>query len=59
MRGSDYDMPERMDDEWHLHAFDLAALRAIVPPSFTVTRVVGVPARALALRWVIRCEARP
>jgi ubiquinone/menaquinone biosynthesis C-methylase UbiE len=58
MRGSDYDMPERMDDEWHLHAFDLDALRAIVPPSFAVTRVVGVPSRAVALRWVIRCEAR-
>ena len=51
-------MPERMDDEWHLHAFDLAALRAILPPSLTVTRAVGVPARAFALRWVIRCEAR-
>jgi ubiquinone/menaquinone biosynthesis C-methylase UbiE len=58
MRGAEYDMPERMDDEWHLHAFDLAALRAIVPPSLTVTRAVGVPARAFALRWVVRCEAR-
>jgi ubiquinone/menaquinone biosynthesis C-methylase UbiE len=58
MRGSDYAMPERMDDEWHLHSFDLRALRAIVPDSMTVTRVVGVPSRWLALRWVMRCEAR-
>lgn len=58
MRGSDYDMPERMDDEWHLHAFDLAGLRALVPPTMTITRVVGVPAGLLALRWVLRCEAR-
>jgi ubiquinone/menaquinone biosynthesis C-methylase UbiE len=57
MRGSDYAMPERMDDEWHLHAFDLPALRAIVPASLRVTRVVGVPSRWLALRWVMRCEA--
>jgi ubiquinone/menaquinone biosynthesis C-methylase UbiE len=58
MRGSDYDMPERMDDEWHLHAFDLAGFRALVPPTLTVTRVVGVPSSLLALRWVLRCEAR-
>ena len=57
MRGADYAMPERMDDEWHLHTFDLAALRALIPPTLTVTRVVGVPARPLALRWVMRCEA--
>ena len=58
MRGADYDMPERMDDEWHLHTFDLAAFRALVPPALTMTRVIGVPTRALALRWVMRCESR-
>jgi SAM-dependent methyltransferase len=58
MRGADYAMPDRMDDEWHLHSFDLPAFRALVPASLRVTRVVGVPSRALALRWVLRCEAR-
>jgi ubiquinone/menaquinone biosynthesis C-methylase UbiE len=58
MRGSDYEMPERMDDEWHLHTFDLPAFRALVPPTLTVTRVVGVPTGGLAVRWVMRCEAR-
>jgi hypothetical protein len=57
MRGADYDMPERMDDEWHLHAFDLAAFRALVPPTLTITHTSGVPARFAALRWVLRCEA--
>jgi SAM-dependent methyltransferase len=58
MRGSDYDMPERMDDEWHLHAFDVAAFRALVPPTLRITHLVGVPSRWLALRWVMRCEVR-
>ena len=58
MRGADYDMPERMDDEWHLHTFDAAGFRALVPPALRITRMVGVPAPALALRWVMRCEAR-
>jgi ubiquinone/menaquinone biosynthesis C-methylase UbiE len=57
MRRSDYAMPQRMDDEWHLHAFDLAMLRSIIPPALRVTRVIGVPFRACALRWVVRCEA--
>src|SRR5204862_7644270 len=43
MRGAEYEMPERMDDEWHLHTFDLPAFRALVPPPLRVTRVVGVP----------------
>jgi SAM-dependent methyltransferase len=57
MRGSQYDMPERMDDEWHLHTFDLPGFRALVPPALRITRVVGVPAGGVALRWVMRCEA--
>jgi SAM-dependent methyltransferase len=56
MRGSQYDMPERMDDEWHLHTFDLPGFRALVPPALRITRVVGVPAGGVALRWVMRCE---
>jgi ubiquinone/menaquinone biosynthesis C-methylase UbiE len=57
MRRADYVMPERMDDEWHLHAFDLTMLRAIIPPTLRVTRAVGVPFRGCVLRWVVRCEA--
>jgi ubiquinone/menaquinone biosynthesis C-methylase UbiE len=57
MRRADYAMPERMDDEWHLHAFDLPMLRRIIPPTLRVTRVAGVPFRGCALRWVVRCEA--
>lgn len=50
-------MPERMDDEWHLHAFDLRTLLALVPPGLRVTRVEGIPFRWLPLRWVVCCDA--
>ena len=56
-RSGDYRMPERMDDEWHLHTFDLPSLLALVPPGLTVTRVEGVPFRWLPIRYVVRCEA--
>jgi ubiquinone/menaquinone biosynthesis C-methylase UbiE len=57
MRGADYDMPDRMDDEWHLHTFDLASFRALVPSALVITHTAGVPSRAAALRWILRCEA--
>lgn len=56
-RAGDYQMPERMDDEWHLHVFDLAALLALIPPGLRVTHIEGVPFRWLPLRYVVRCES--
>lgn len=56
-RVGDYAMPERMDDEWHLHAFTLSGLLALIPAGLKVTRVEGVPFRWLPVRYVARCEA--
>jgi len=52
----DYAMPERMDDEWHLHTFDLKSLLAAIPPGLRVARVEAIPFRWLPLRYVARCE---
>ena len=52
-----YEMPDRMDDEWHLHTLDRAGFLARVPPSLLVTHVHGVPLRWLPLRHAVRCEA--
>jgi SAM-dependent methyltransferase len=56
-RRAGYAMPSRMDEEWHLHAFDLDRLRDVIPEGLRLTRVVGVPSRWLPLRYVVRCEA--
>lgn len=50
-------MPKRMDDEWHLHVFDLAGLLALIPPGLRVTHIEGVPFRWLPLRYIVRCES--
>jgi hypothetical protein len=55
-RSGDYAMPERMDDEWHLHTFDLGSFLALMPAGLRVTRVEGVPFRWLPIRYVVRCE---
>jgi SAM-dependent methyltransferase len=55
-RDGAYVTPDRMDDEWHLHAYTLDALRGQVPPTWRVAAVAGVPFRWLPLRYVIRCE---
>src|SRR5262245_55074705 len=57
VRSGDYAMPDRMDDEWHLHVFDLAGLLAMIPPGLSVTRIEGIPFRWLPLRYVVRCES--
>jgi ubiquinone/menaquinone biosynthesis C-methylase UbiE len=57
VRSGDYEMPDRMDDEWHLHVFDLAGLLAMIPRGLRVTRVEGIPFRWLPLRYVVRCES--
>ena len=55
-RSTEYTMPERMDDEWHLHTFDRAGLLALVPPGFRIARVEGIPFGWLPLRYVVRLE---
>ncbi|MGH7279706.1 MAG: class I SAM-dependent methyltransferase [Candidatus Rokuibacteriota bacterium] len=54
---TDYAMPARMDDEWHLHAFDRRGLLALVPAGVRIARVEGIPFVWLPLRYVVRCEA--
>jgi ubiquinone/menaquinone biosynthesis C-methylase UbiE len=57
-RAGGYSVPERMDDEWHLHAFDLDLLRQVLPGGLVVARVAPVPAPGLPLRFVVRCEVQ-
>jgi SAM-dependent methyltransferase len=52
--GNGYRVSEKMDDEWHLHAFDRARLREAVAGRFAVEELVGIPSRLLPLRWVAR-----
>lgn len=52
-RGEGYVASQRMQDEWHLHALSVAAVREMTRGSFRVEAVAGVPSAWLALRHVI------
>lgn len=57
--GSDgYQVSEKMDDEWHLHAFGKERLLAAIGDHFRVQRLLGVPAGLLPLRYVAQLAPR-
>lgn len=58
LSSSAYHVPEDMKDEWHLHAFDLEALRAVAAPHLHVLQVAAIPHALLPLRWIARCVPR-
>ncbi len=51
------DLPEKMEDEWHLHCFDLATLRKTIEGLPLVEkRKAAIPSRLMPLRWVVSYE---
>jgi len=55
-RGEYTEMPERMEDEWHLHALLLKEWLSLFKQCFKVTRLRKIPFSWLPLRYVIRLE---
>jgi ubiquinone/menaquinone biosynthesis C-methylase UbiE len=53
-----YQMSDKMDDEWHLHAFDRARLERAVAGRFAIDALVGVPSPLMPLRLVARLQPR-
>jgi len=47
-------MPERMDDEWHIHSFRLDEWLHMFKKYFRVTHCKSIPFRWLPLRFVVR-----
>jgi ubiquinone/menaquinone biosynthesis C-methylase UbiE len=55
-KGSYPEMPQRMNDEWHLHTFILKEWLDLFRISFRVTQVKGIPFSWIPLRYVVRLE---
>jgi len=55
---SDYQVPRKMEDEWHIHIFNLDKLITLLPPSLKIEKVLAIPGRWLPLHYVISCVKR-
>ncbi len=51
-------IPKKMDDEWHLHSFDLGMLQGEAKPFVTLVDVRAVPWSWLPLRYVVLAQRR-
>lgn len=52
-RTVEYQSPNRMTDEWHLHAFTLSRVLQLVSLRTRVIKIVGIPHRLLPIRYVV------
>jgi len=57
-KGEYKEMPEKMEDEWHLHTYSLEAWLTLFERSFKVTRLKRIPFVWLPLRYVVRLEKK-
>jgi len=49
---------KKMDDEWHLHSFDLSKLKEIVNQDYIIEKIKGIPYGFLPLRYVVRLRIK-
>lgn len=52
------DISKKMDDEWHLHHFDLGKLKELVSHDYIIKETKGIPYFWLPIRYVIKMEIR-
>jgi ubiquinone/menaquinone biosynthesis C-methylase UbiE len=53
-KGDYQEMPERMEDEWHLHTFNIEKWLDLFKELFIVTQLKKIPFPCLPLRYVVR-----
>ncbi len=49
-------VPEKMNDEWHLHAYDLGGWLKLFNDSFNISQIRRIPFSWLPLRYVVKME---
>ncbi len=48
------DMPVKMDEEWHLHSFDLIKLKEMTRRDYVIKKIKRIPFCILPLRYVVK-----
>ena len=51
-----YRPSKRMEDEWHLHTFDVKKFKELIEGKFIIERMISIPTVLLPLRFVFRLK---
>lgn len=57
-RGGAYHPDRKMDDEWHLHAFDLKLFNRLLKKYLKVDKIIYVPSLFFPIHMVARCRKK-
>ena len=49
---------KKMDDEWHLHSFDLNKLKKLISGDYSIEKTKGIPYGFLPIRYVIKLKLK-
>ncbi|MBU2473099.1 class I SAM-dependent methyltransferase [Patescibacteria group bacterium] len=49
---------KKMDDEWHLHSFDLSKLKEIINQDYIIEKIKRIPYGFLPLRYVVKLKIK-
>ncbi len=52
----EYKIPDRMNDEWHLHLFSLEVLKKLVNSKFDIIKIKRIPIPLFPLGYVVKCK---
>lgn len=53
-----YNVPEKMTDEWHLHHFDIDLLKELLPSCYEIETIRAIPFSLLPLRYVAKMKLK-
>ncbi|MBU2579476.1 class I SAM-dependent methyltransferase [Candidatus Parcubacteria bacterium] len=49
---------KKMDDEWHLHSFDLKKIKNLIFDDYTIEKVRGIPYNFIPIRYVFKLKLK-
>jgi len=54
-----YRPSRRMDDEWHLHTFDIKKFKELIPGKFIIEKTIPIPTAFIPLRYIFSLKRVP
>lgn len=49
-------VPKRMDNEWHLHVFNITLFKKLIQNKLKIIKIKGIPFFFLPIRYIVKCR---